>query len=50
MRDDIRTLNLLKRLRSLAEMEKNYSIKAVAEELEASVHRLLKAGQGPDKN
>lgn len=38
---DIRLLNLCKRLIRLAEMEKSYSIKAVAEEVEAEVKRLL---------
>lgn len=40
-RSDVRLLNLCKRLRSLAETEKSYSLKAVAEEVEAEVKRLL---------
>lgn len=43
--EEIRLVNLLKRLIRLAEQEKSYSLKAVAEEVEASVLRLLKAAK-----
>lgn len=43
MRDDVRLLNLLKRLRTLAEREKGFEIKAVAEEVDAAVRRLLQS-------
>ena len=49
MKDDIRLLNLLKRLRYLSEMENLYCIKAVAEEIDASVRKLLQREDGPGR-
>ena len=40
-RTDVRLLNLCKRMRTLAELEKLHSIKALAEEIEFAVKALL---------
>jgi hypothetical protein len=40
-RTDVRLLNLCKRLKTLAELEKSYSLKAVADEIEVCVRDLL---------
>jgi len=43
MDDKVRLLNLLKRLMRLADDKNNYDIKAVAEEVNAAVLKLLKS-------
>lgn len=41
-RVEVRLLNLCKRLRTLADIERSYSLKAVAEEIEIGVKELLR--------
>lgn len=43
VQDVVRLLNMLKRLRHLAERDKSYEIKALAEEVDAAVRRLLQS-------
>lgn len=43
MDDKVRLVNLLKRLMRLADDKNNYDIKAVAEEVNVSVLKLLKS-------